>query len=62
MLLCPINWGTQCAMEISSKEEFPLMAIEKKSKFWGPFWSYQLNKQHCQFSLFTAKKGPNRLN
>jgi hypothetical protein len=19
------------------------MAIEKKSKFWGPFWSYQLN-------------------
>ena len=24
------------------------MAIEK-SKSWGPFWSYQLDKQYCQF-------------
>ena len=31
----------------------------KKSKSWGPFWSYQLNSTAniCQFSLFTSKMG-----
>jgi hypothetical protein len=24
----------------------------KKSKSWGPFWSYVTAKQHCQFSSF----------
>jgi hypothetical protein len=24
------------------------MAVEKKSKFWEPFWSYKLIKTHCQ--------------
>ena len=36
------------------------MAIEKKSKSWGPFWSYQLNS-NCQFGCGISKMvGPKK--
>ena len=30
-------------MDISYYEGLAPMAFEKRSKSWGPFWSYQLN-------------------
>ena len=55
ILLCPINWGTQLTMEISSNELSAPMAIEK-IKLLGAVLELPA-KQHCQFRLFTAKMG-----
>ena len=55
ILLCPINWGTQWTIEISSNEWSAPMAIEKNLNSWAVL---ELRaKQHCQFSLFTVKMG-----
>ena len=42
-LLCLKNAATQISMFFTSNELLAPMAIEKKSKFWEPIWSYQLN-------------------
>ena len=49
-----MRWHGSRGFSHKMKYRHPLQL--KKPKSWEPFWSYQLNKQHCRFGQFGPKK------